>query len=63
MLTRLRRWWSGRRIRAAEQIAEGGQPTEAEIEDRRHAALFQGGARGSGRRTTYDEGHTRDDWT
>jgi hypothetical protein len=50
-------------LRAAERIAEGGQPTEAEIEDRLHAAKFQGGARGSGRGTTYDEGHTRDDWS
>jgi len=49
--------------RAAEEIAEGGEPTEAEIEDRRHAGLFQGGALGSGRPATYDEGHTRDEWS
>jgi len=63
MLSRLRRLWSKRRLRAAENIEEGGQPTEAEIEDRLHTAMFQGGARGSGRRTTYDDGHTRDDWS
>jgi hypothetical protein len=52
-----------RRLLAAEKMAEGGRPTEAEIEDRRHAGLFQGGAGGSGRPTSYDEGHTRDNWS
>jgi hypothetical protein len=64
VLERLRRWRKQRRLHAAEKIAEqGGEPTEAEIEDRRHSGMFQGGARGSGRPTSYDEGRTRDAWS
>lgn len=63
VFARLRRWREERRSQAAEKIAEGGEPTEAEIEDRRHAAMFQGGRLGSGRATSYDEGRTRDEWS
>jgi len=28
-----------------------------------HSNYYQGGAAGSGRETSYDEGHTRDEWS
>jgi len=67
MLAWFKRWREARHenleVELEDEIANEPELTEADRFDRRHDYLFQGGAGGSGRPTSYDEGHTHDDWS
>jgi hypothetical protein len=62
MLARLRVRRREHLLETAEKlVVPGSQPTEAEIENRRHAGLWKGGLLG-GRRTPRDDAYTRGRW-
>jgi hypothetical protein len=64
MFGRLKHRWRERRARRLEQAAadpEGIRQGREVWEENRYGER-QSGVRGSGRRTTFDEGHTRDQW-
>jgi hypothetical protein len=62
MLARLRRRRREHLLETAKKLAvSGSQPTEAEIENRKHPGLWKGGLLG-GRRTPRDDAYTRGRW-
>jgi hypothetical protein len=65
MLAGVRSWWRGRRERRLEKAAADadGAREGREVWEQNRYLEQHGGARGSGRRTTYDEGNTRDSWS
>ena len=65
MIDGVRRWWRERRARRLENAAADAEGIREgrEVWDQNRYLEQQGGARGSGRRTTYDEGNTRDTWS